>query len=1211
MREAYLKAVALLQVFLIVGSLFTIILITPQEVSAEQKVCCSETVSGDTCAYVDQSQCKPGAQQSATTCEQTSFCQLGCGFDQGSGKCFKNTPKFTCDKQQGCKWDASPTCDIPQCQLGCCVLSNECSFTTQLECKKVTSQFADVNMTFKQEITSEVACINQCRSFERGACVAPDGSCTFTTRAGCSQTGGLQVNVTGPKVGFHPDKLCSQPDLGTECAAQQYTGCLADREEVYWFDSCGNPENIYSSNKQQSYNNGYVLTKEQSCNPASNNVNSKDCGNCNYIGGSLCMEAPTGQNKQPTYGKYICGDISCGTDDITQEKTAPASNSPKKVGESWCSYDGVPGFGRDLVGSRHYRRLCINGKELTESCKDFREEMCVQGVQGQPPLATQEAFGVSGGGYVEAACRENRFQDCTELKWIEPGDRVKQPNAKKDCENLQFRDCVWLGNDNTGRCVPVVSPGLKFWTGESTTESSKQDAKAICNQGNTQCTVVYAKGGVKSLLGGDYKCEENCECLEKPFFQSANNFCKSLGDCGSWFNIEGKFTNDGSIRNIDGKLSRLLENDVESYDSLVGKDDSPDNPYENKFGLFFKKTWLPIIGFATLGVAFAAVTGEFAGLLTGFTTGFGVTFGYPLSLLGGNFGKLYSNAINNWAPLVEVQTKTYQTVFEEASKAALSNPTEANVAAMEAAKKNLEKYGADTVAETTLNSAAVTILNFISIALTLWTIYNLIDIFLAKDKTETVSISCEPWVAPLGGDDCEKCGNDGKECSEYRCKSLGQMCTLLNPGTKNEMCVSSNPNDVTSPQITADKSVLLPGFTITEVANEGFTLNQDIPPFTAVKIGVKTNEPAQCKYSLNTSTKFEQMTSFFGGSLYNYNHTELFALPGAMADEQALKLTNSGRFTLYLRCQDGNGNENNKDYYIRFKIAKGPDLTAPVIELTSIQNGAYAAAGVNETALAIYLNEPSECKWDDIDGNYDDMTNGFTCKNTVFPTSSIYYGLYDCATMLKPIKDQLTNNFYFRCRDQPGASTHNEMVESYLFTLQGTQPLSISSIQPSGTLYDPNPTLSVVTSKGAQGGAAICGYSFSDSSPGSMITFLNTNSTLHEQPFTNLSTGSYTAYVNCFDVAGNLASGSTSFAISVDTQAPQLDQIYADGTILHVVTNEESSCEYSSTGDFSYGGGIPMTGAGTMDHELTIEANLYYVKCADSFGNVGSYVISL
>ena len=222
-----MKWAALFQIFLILGSVFSVSsLVSIPAAAEEQKVCCSETVGGEHCQYVEASQCEPGALQASTSCGQTSFCKLGCGFDQESGRCFKNTPKFTCQSNGECTWTESASCDIPQCQQGCCVLSNECSFVTQLQCKRITSQFKDVNMTFDESITDEFACINQCRSYERGACVKEDGACTFTTRAECDSVATLEVNQTGPLVGFHPNRLCSNPQLGTECAAQQHTTCF-------------------------------------------------------------------------------------------------------------------------------------------------------------------------------------------------------------------------------------------------------------------------------------------------------------------------------------------------------------------------------------------------------------------------------------------------------------------------------------------------------------------------------------------------------------------------------------------------------------------------------------------------------------------------------------------------------------------------------------------------------------------------------------------------------------------------------------------------------------------------------------------------------------------------------------------------------------------------------------------------------------------------
>src|SRR3989338_9974625 len=97
-----MKWAALFQIFLILGSVFSVsLLVTPLPVVAEeQQVCCSETVDNNHCQYVPQSQCKPGALQASTSCSQTSFCKLCCGFDQDSGRCFKNTPKFTCQRSE-------------------------------------------------------------------------------------------------------------------------------------------------------------------------------------------------------------------------------------------------------------------------------------------------------------------------------------------------------------------------------------------------------------------------------------------------------------------------------------------------------------------------------------------------------------------------------------------------------------------------------------------------------------------------------------------------------------------------------------------------------------------------------------------------------------------------------------------------------------------------------------------------------------------------------------------------------------------------------------------------------------------------------------------------------------------------------------------------------------------------------------------------------
>ena len=1219
-----MKWTALFQIFILLASTFSVISLAPVAVEAQsQEVCCSETKTGDFCQYTDKNNCKPGALQAATSCEQTSFCQLGCGFDSNNGRCFKSTPKFTCQSQGDCTWTNSPSCEIPQCQRGCCVLSNQCSFVTQLQCKRITSQFKDINMTFDESITNELSCINQCRSFERGACVSADGSCTFTTRNACDQTIAAQLNVTGPKVGFHPDRLCSHPQLGTECAPQQTTGCVPDKDEVYWFDSCGNPENIYSNDKRTSYNNGLILPKEQSCNPSSNNMNSADCGNCNFPQGTLCGVAP--RNVKPSYGDYTCVDLSCN--DLTVSDTAPASKTEKKkLGESWCAYDGAPGFGRDFVGSRHYRRLCINGQELTEPCKDFREQVCVQGVQNQPPLPTQAAFELSGGDYIEALCRPNRYASCAEV------------DNQGDCENVQSRDCYWIGQRDTestpgkerqnknGKCVPLVSPGFKFWSGESTTQTSTLDPKNTCEEGNNECVVTFQKAGLLgnpvSGTSSSWKCINNCECLNKEYLQSMNNVCKTYGDCGAWFNIQGEFT-DAGFDEDSGK--DLTEADVERFDELITLTGRKGD-YDDKFGAFFKH--------ASPGLAISLVTGLAFGI-------YSITTGAAAGVVGANFLNAFLSGTKGFLGLEPIFSNNLGAVAARSfggdvvfktTTGAVEAGSYITMAADDVAAKVTEKLVTETGTKFTEGAVEKTVVQATEKGVTegvsgtvlqaegwtkllqtlntlawIYTIYSLLDVILAKTKTETITTTCQPWVAPTGGSDCDKCNEPGKECSEYRCKSLGQLCKLLNPGTKKEACVNSHPNDVTSPVVKADPEALAKGYTLTESAGRGFILNEEIEPFTAVSLGVKTDEYAQCKFDLSASTTFDEMENFLGDSNYKKEHATTFGLPSILAEDEALKLTNGGKFTLYLRCQDGNGNKNDKPYYMKFAIKPGPDFTPPVIETTSIANGAYVPHGVNTTVLGMYVNEPSTCKWDFRDTEFEKMAHLFSCKNSQLPTSSIYYGLYECSTILTNIKPNTVNNYYFRCKDQKD----NVNSDSYPYTLRGTLPLSITSISPTpGTKFlTSDINLRTVTAKGAQGGVAVCGYSFIDSNPNNAITFFKTNASVHEQPLKALVPDEYKTYITCADIAGNMASGNTTFTVAIDKQGPRLTNIATEGNILKISTDEPSTCEFSTKGKFTFGKGARMTGENTLDHETTLDSTLYYIVCRDQFENDASYKI--
>lgn len=474
--------------------------------SGEQNasVCCEKTVSGLYCQDVPSEQCASGARQVPTSCESTSYCKPGTCYDSSEGTCLDHTPQIVCNANNGTWSENTPA----QCNLGCCILGDQAAFVSLVRCKKLSS-FLGIQTNYRLDIKNEMLCVASVKNEEKGACVYEyefEKTCRFTTRAECV---GSAVNRTGSKGEFFKGKLCSAEELGTKCGPTTQTTCVPGKDEVYFLDSCGNPANIYDATKvsdKEYWAN--IKDKSESCNPANPNANSASCGNCNYPLGSFCRKTEKSDPAKPSYGNYMCKDLNCKN---TQ------NGKSYKHGESWCVYtdEGTEREGDNSVGSRFFKHICINGEEVLEQCADFRQQECIE-----------DKIKTSAGDFAQAACRVNRWQDCTAQK------------EKTDCENTDRRDCFWMPGDmiinsgnksrvDAGVCLPKVTPGLKFWEGE--------DAQQICALGNAQCIVQFEKG----LFGGE-KCKKNCECLEESWKQQHADLCAALGDCGPKVNWVGQ-----------------------------------------------------------------------------------------------------------------------------------------------------------------------------------------------------------------------------------------------------------------------------------------------------------------------------------------------------------------------------------------------------------------------------------------------------------------------------------------------------------------------------------------------------------------------------------------------------------------------------------------------------------------------------------------------
>ena len=1114
------------------------------------------------------------------------------------GRCFKNTVYSEC-KAQNMTWIADPNCELPQCEKGCCILGDQAFFVTKVRCKQITSLYPELTMVFKDDIKSEKECVDAVRALDKGCCVKEDGTCIFTTRENCDAEVIVAPLEEGKKYGpgFYKNVLCSNDKLPCQCARQQKIGCVPGKDEVYWFDSCGNPENIYDSNRERSYNNGYVLPKEESC--KLKGPEDPNCGNCEYASGTICGKDVNGVMP---IGEYTCRNINCET--TYKDDSSPyADGGLKKNGESWCVYDGSVGHGRDLVGSRHYRHMCINGEEIVEPCRDFREEFCLQNTRT-----------LNGESYTEARCLYNDIYDSgitTEVSTVPIGGKFWDPNdeLKKRCESANL-ECkmFWAKATRYGEFVCLENCGCEY--------EDEVEEEGLEYNGN---------------------CGDKPNCQSQEWVNKMATYCKSKGDCGVDFNVLGKsghhnFYVDGKHGDPDDEgcinpaepfsgvknchwdtesinigvgnvlleewenkvgISENLRNLALSYDKIKSEEPSLPSDWE---------LWMePVLWEALLDTLTIVLMNRFLSeSVSEFLSGkmdWSVMFGMPnlagrgASWIGSGIGV----GLDLLAKLISRGKLTEQDWINTISNFIYNNLA---VIIGKLLAKNAAEKAAEKAAYNIFGGPVGIALFFINIFLDVWSMTG------GEVKDVSVYTHCGVWEPPDGGDDCEKCDMPkseggllpdingkilpGYSCTEYLCKSLGKACEFIkeNEGSGRPSCYHSNPNDVNKPIISVwddTFKVEYKGEDVTENYDisgltYGFEIEPKLPPYSTVTFGIITDELAQCKYSPEHTNNMDEMV--YGFSEYPYFTKEHNITINVEPDTE---------YTFYVRCSDphGNGKDSN-EYTIKFSAQPGPDYTPPMILEVSPRNGAYIGSDQNLTRISLYLDEPSRCKWSHKDVQYDLMpeNNSFICSRRYRRFS---YQKYGCIADLPVNKG--VNTYYIRCQDI--SENKNTMQESYQFTLIGTEPLVIKQVSPEGTLYYNDVVLQVITEGGAEGGKAVCRFNG--------IEFYETNSTLHKQELHNLNYGTYFYKINCTDIAGNSATGTIKFKVGIDRKKPVIEKIFSIGERLYIATNEPTNCEALNQ-TFEFGNGRKMTGKDSLTHTIEIEPQLYII-CKDLFGN--------
>jgi cytochrome c oxidase subunit IV len=1175
--------------------------------------CCEKTKNGATCQDIINSnwasECDNSSLQIPTKCEQDANCRVGCCIDNSEGTCIANTPRKTCVEGNG-TWKEGASCNLPECSLGCCMLGENTAFVTDKRCSRLSLLYG-FQKQFKSEITAEIGCIALSKVQETGACVllsadsTEKANCKFTSKQECA-------SLTHSANSFHKDMLCSNPDLNTKCEKQKTTGCVDEKDEVYWFDSCGNRENIYSSNKATSWNNGLVLAKNQTCgaNSDNGNANSASCGNCDYFLGSKCGSYIPGKTTKPTDGNFICRDVNC----------IDSTGKKRLNGESWCVYDGSIGkvkspfggdIGSDVVGSRHFKEVCINGEVQVEPCADYRNEICVESDMKNGTKT-----------FSNAACIINGWQKCIakDMESSTPEGYESDMEECKDIDGCFVKEINVPSDFKFKMCVPKYPPGFDLKS-----EGGQESAKKLCSLATQKCTVIYEK-----KISG-WKCIANCDCEKAKFTQQMNDLCISLGDCGGYVNIEGK-TDAGY--SVSGAPKIDLSKYKKYAQPVPGQKADPGNVSKILEGVFgvptgtgganykpadYTGAMLAISGVAGVGIATAAAFGAWtAGMF--YVSGVGASAIWTQSLGWYAFGNAAIGAAIAMAVAL-VMTK----LFGLQGDAAMIMMV---VGMIGAAVLIVAVIASSKAAVAACVAAPLACPIFIGVLIVIIIIALILKVLgIGKIKKVIVTFSCKPWQAPTGGSDCDKCNGDiMKPCSQYRCESLGQTCSFINEGTTNEMCIDSNPSDASAPVISPDETVLLPGYKYAEVSSGGFKIVNEndvkgcVEGFNAFLFGIKTNEVAQCKMDTVHTDNYDSMEQYFGDdNMYMYNHTMPYMLPSVDSlGANGVSPDRTADLNLYVRCMDTRGNKNAAEYNIRMCIKPGPDKTPPMIISTDPTTGSilpYITANSSLTkALTVYINEPAECKFSKTDGAYDLMENTMSCNTDLFG-DMMGFG-WTCNANLTSLTNS-ENKFYIRCKDQPwyigmNETLRNKNEQSYVLVLKGSaSPLTITRAEPNnqtiktGTVIT-SLTLYAETSGGAENGKSECYYSFTRNE-GSYIQFFNTYSTTHSQTFNQLITGSYNIGIKCSDIAGNSAEASSMFTIEADNSPPIVTRAYNQGGNLKIITDEKATCYYSYNTNVGCGFDIANATSMSDDSSGLIHTSswntesTYYIKCKDEF----------
>ena len=1136
------------QILILVSALFAFsyIIYDVGEVDAAVfgEVCCEETLSGNTCQDASADQCNPDFKSSPTYCGATDFCQLGCCVSPETGICNERTSRRDCEKIGG-DFELNEACGINQCREGCCIYGNQALWTTEKNCEwEGNTQNPDISTEWRQDVTSEIECLFETDRNKEGACLYDSEEkrkCIFTTLEDCVVRTGSEANFD------REERFCSDSFFNTTCVARNHTGCVDGEEDVYWFDSCGNKEDV-----------------------------SEDC---DLYRGSYCGNVDD---------EYTCKDVDCDTNGD--------GVNDRKNGEAWCSYDGIIGNGKDPAGSRHMRHLCYMGAERLDPCSDFRNEICV------------EESSLLGDGYdfTQAACRVNQWRLCLDYNKVGDASSMKSKCEKNvDCH---IKNINMAGSFKFDVCLPsypsgfdLIQEDMYYDNGELNEAVYYQASPAdgICDIATMKCTSTWLVGGI-TCPG----CVDNCKCHTNYYTSEMNDFCTSLGDCGGYINYIGEYSDGGyGVRSTGGgNPGRLTSAHSLAYESSNQYQGVPANPGNFEFYEALDPSLLQEVeredgsNISAFEAELLSAAGAYGSpLLLKILSDEAED---PSSIEGGlnnvEFGTIgysgYTSAVSSTKAGIAAQIE-----YEDPQTTDLSM-----VGAMIGALVGYLVGSAISTTMATMGAMLGALLGFLLFMPCIIVHYQIYFTCLPWEpppggdkcnECNLVNFPCTEY----------RCESLGSLCHLINKGSGNEFCVSK---PENETLPVIVPFKEAISNGFEYYNVDEDGFEVVNSSNKGC-----IEAYSSVDIGIKVDPFARCRIGDDPKQDYNEMSDIFGfkGNYILPAHKTKLFFPSPEAFKNKYNLTESqiedfGKIDLYVKCKTASGKVNPESYHIETCIRPGPDLTPPRVTLTTPLDGSYLEFGTEEKEVTVYVNEPSQCRWSLEDKEYDGMENQMNCEDD--PLTFTQFG-WTCNTTITGIANN--TQYYIRCRDTSDNS--NTMVESYSYQIEPSKSeLVIEEIIPQNGEVIVESALPVITklklrtSGGAKKGEAVCQWE--GNGYGDYFNYDDGNgSSTHEYDLTNLGNGNYRIDFSCKDVAGNIAENSTSFVIKVDRSGPFITRVYYEGG-LTVGTSEDAECRYDSDRNFKFDNASRMGSDGFVHSGGWIPKE-YSVQCKDDYGNKG------